>query len=1137
MRTYTPAYNEYVFPGWEWSAGVRTFTLSSIVETGLNSTSLPATTFDYDGLHLISATNGYGGTVEFDYEDIPWYEKTASDDKSDSFGEASDEPDWGGNVSLEKTQSDPDVYKIRINGTGTYEIAVDKTLRVGGVYRLYFEFKNTSLTDASNITVKVQHGDLPSESTTLDNLHSVPAGGNYYPVYYYVASQSSETSLLLSITCNGACRLNQADRKLVTSKYRVNTRTVKDAITNPTGNVYQYTYDDPTTNYSDQDCYTTSTLYGDECTEFRGNALAREIGPAGSNGDRRATITWYSQSDEQKGNPIASMAGTNEYNESFLFTNLSSYSAYWEIPNPNNYLSMERKDGDLALKTYYSGTSWAGGIKRQNFDVSDNEAILVHFKTGGANVGALLTAEAANWYTWGIYWQQAGSTATVQARYASSTALISYQNLTTLSIDQSKWYVLLLVMDNDHLYLRVWQRDNPANFGKYELYSLPAGIASNQSWHFRQWTNNGTLWIDEYSEGKLFNLSFSEYQTTNYPVHSTFSGSVDLKLRWTSLVKETRYNFEAGGSWYATRTTQEYNASEQNGTQYGNLTRSLASTSSSQNTAWQDYRLSLTGYYPNASSVYLVGLPAFSNQYACPGTTYNGQCSSNYAAPSYPPASMVIGSHVYLYDSHTSFTAPPTAGKLTAERQLIRWGVPATYSDPRYQDTTYGYDTWGNRTTVTAYTAEGTSSLATGGARTTTSCYGTGNGTTCTADNYHTFVGWEKSIPVTDVELITQYTYDYSCAAPNSLTDPNNQTTTAGYDNLCRMNKVVKPGDSDTYPTIRIERYDNNFSQNSKPFLVEVIQRITAATNITLSQRKFYNGLGQFIQVQTPSAVVADNACSTDSDTLPDTCDLFANTGYDAYGNAVQQTEPYALSHWQSAPETSYRDWLFASDRTTVSTYDALGRVFTILAPDGTYPTRNTYSLRNTAYPDPVGVFHNTDVKDARGNTTSNLIDVWGRTFRISPPTGPTVTYTYNALDQLTQANYGGAITTLTYDFSGRKLTMDDPDMGYWAYYYDALNLIRQTDAKGQRTCLYYDNLNRVTDKFFTSAGDCPTSPPTSDVKYIYDTYDDEDSTPYGIGHRTKMEDASGSTIWTYDQRGRMLTEIKTVTGSGDFKT
>ena len=584
-------------------------------------------------------------------------------------------------------------------------------------------------------------------------------------------------------------------------------------------------------------------------------------------------------------------------------------------------------------------------------------------------------------------------------------------------------------MDNDHLYLRVWQRDDPANFGKYELYSLPTGITSNQTWHFREWTNNGTLWIDEYSEGKLYNLSFSEYQTTNYPVHSAFSANVDLIIRWTRLVKDTQYNFEAGGSWYATRTTNEYNSSEQGGTQYGNLTRSLATTSSSQNVAWQDYRLTLTWYYPNASGVNLVGLPAFSNQYACPGTTYDGQCSSNYAAPSYPPANMLIGSHIYLYNSHTSFNTPPTFGKLTAERQFIRWGVPASYSDPRYQDTTYGYDTWGNRTTVTSYSSEGTSSLATGGARTTTSCYGTGNGTTCTADNYHTFVGWEKSVPVTGQELITQYTYDYSCAAPSSVTAPNNQTTTAGYDNLCRLNKVVKPGDSDTYPTIVINRYDNYFSQYADAFMVDIHQRVTAGSSTTFSQRKFYNGLGQLIQVQTPSAVVVDNACSTDSDTLPDTCDLVVDTKFDAYGNAIQQTVPYAIQAWYSGlTPTPYRDQQL-SQLKTVSTYDALGHVLTVLAPDGTYPTRNTYSFQIMVLPDTPGVLPKTDVKDARNYTTSSLADVWGRTVQVTPPTGPGVKYTYNALDQLTNVNYGGAFSTFTYDFLGRKF--NDERSGY----------------------------------------------------------------------------------------------------------
>ncbi|WP_343391853.1 RHS repeat domain-containing protein [Candidatus Amarobacter glycogenicus] len=42
-----------------------------------------------------------------------------------------------------------------------------------------------------------------------------------------------------------------------------------------------------------------------------------------------------------------------------------------------------------------------------------------------------------------------------------------------------------------------------------------------------------------------------------------------------------------------------------------------------------------------------------------------------------------------------------------------------------------------------------------------------------------------------------------------------------------------------------------------------------------------------------------------------------------------------------------------------------------------------------------------------------------------------------------------GAVTTITYDLLGRKMSMNDPDMGAWSYTYDtAGNLVAQTDAR-----------------------------------------------------------------------------------------
>ena len=153
---------------------------------------------------------------------------------------------------------------------------------------------------------------------------------------------------------------------------------------------------------------------------------------------------------------------------------------------------------------------------------------------------------------------------------------------------------------------------------------------------------------------------------------------------------------------------------------------------------------------------------------------------------------------------------------------------------------------------------------------------------------------------------------------------------------------------------------------------------------------------------------------------------------------------------------------------------------------------------------------------------------MWGRAKLVTPPTGPAVSFTYDALGNLLTATRGGATTTLTYDKAGRKLTMADPDMGNWSYVYDALgNMTRQTDARACATNLAYDALNRLTGKTYSN---CPT---TAAVTYTYD------SGTNGKGRRTSMGVTGGDyTSWTYDNRGRVLSENKQILpGGGQFIT
>ncbi len=123
-----------------------------------------------------------------------------------------------------------------------------------------------------------------------------------------------------------------------------------------------------------------------------------------------------------------------------------------------------------------------------------------------------------------------------------------------------------------------------------------------------------------------------------------------------------------------------------------------------------------------------------------------------------------------------------------------------------------------------------------------------------------------------------------------------------------------------------------------------------------------------------------------------------------------------------------------------------------------------------------------TRLTDAAGHTTRTLSDVWGRAAQVIPPTGPSVSYTYDIFDRLVNASRGGATTILIYDKAGRKTQMSDPDMGVWYYSYNALgSLTQQTDARTCTTALTYDLLNRLTGKSYS--GCAATTNPT----YTYD--------------------------------------------------
>ncbi len=585
-----------------------------------------------------------------------------------------------------------------------------------------------------------------------------------------------------------------------------------------------------------------------------------------------------------------------------------------------------------------------------------------------------------------------------------------------------------------------------------------------------------------------------ENPTYNLPHPEGQPANSDLEIWWVYTTIEENRTYNGNSSYVATKNEYQYLTSDQGNAQYGNRTKTISYWWNGYD--WGTYRGTLTKYFPKVSndtpntpenSRYLTGLRAYYNAYDC-----NGSCDFN------DPLTL-ISAHKWLYDYSGDANAQPANGVLTGERNLIFYATPPR-TNAQFADTEYDYDAWGNQDSLTVYTdATDSSNFGEGTeAQITTSCYGSGTAPTCSEDNYGTYMAWQKN----DLGHVTKFTYDKTKSVPTRLTDPNEAFTDATYDEFGRILTIVRMGDSTNYPTAVMSYHEPSGDFTNNPFWTEAQQRITGSTYFKI--RKYYNGIGQLLQTQVVGAVIGIYSRDIRSDTY-----------YDVAGRVYRQSVPYDVQtsyyYQEGDPEVAY----------TETTYDILGRTLIITAPDG---ATTSYSYTDGYISDVP--YLSTTVTNAREYDTTTQSDMWGRVVKVTPATGPTVSYTYDAADRLLETQRGGSTTTLTYDFGGRKESMTDPDMGGWSYTYDALGSLKtQTDARGCITTLDYDSINRLTGKSY-SGSCCGTA-----VTYSYD------AGTYGKGHRTGMNDGSGSTSWTYDNRGRVTQEIKVIGDTESFKT
>lgn len=450
------------------------------------------------------------------------------------------------------------------------------------------------------------------------------------------------------------------------------------------------------------------------------------------------------------------------------------------------------------------------------------------------------------------------------------------------------------------------------------------------------------------------------------------------------------------------------------------------------------------------------------------------------------------------------------------------WGYCQQVCDPGYYVSAYNpaTDFRGNITQITRYANAATEPAS--GAITETRAYDiTGNmvttNTSCcqqantsytqaTQYAYPTSQTRGSSDPNSPIHVTTTATYDFNTGVGLSSTDSNGRVSQISYyaDTLRPQNMYSPTG-----------AYVSHVYDEAAMSITQTTYQVGGV--LAEQSVKYLNGRGQ---VWREMALGANNVWD------------MVDVQYDAFSRITQQSRPYRTG------ETI--QW-------GITTYDALGRVSSTQAPDGstTLVFYNEVNRPNVASNTPGQTIR---IVDSWNNERWGRIDSSGRLAEVVEPNptgngsvdtgGLQTTYSYNTLNKLTGVIQGVQTRSFRYDSLGRlthqKLAEASARLndlgqyvtsgGTWSdtfTYDDRSNITSRTDARGVKTVFAYNNdpLNRLQSISYDTAGFGDTAHPISAAPSV--TYDYLTS-----GDLTRLNSVTTAGIstdtFTYDSEARI---------------
>ena len=428
---------------------------------------------------------------------------------------------------------------------------------------------------------------------------------------------------------------------------------------------------------------------------------------------------------------------------------------------------------------------------------------------------------------------------------------------------------------------------------------------------------------------------------------------------------------------------------------------------------------------------------------------------------------------------------------------------------------TYGYDSYGNKTSVTTANCAG----ASGGARFATQLIG--SAFAAPANQTITVAGTTASVtyatglfPTTVSNAATQSElrqYDPRFGAIIGLTGPNALATGWTLDDFGRVVRETAPDGTSTvsfYCVLSSSGLDTSSntagcatpaSGEAPPDAVAFLQmepRSTADAKTGPFVRTYSDRLGRMIRTVTQSFDGAGQP-SARSGAL-----IAQDLVYNSFGALVLQSQPYFLA---SASSTT----VGSNDvGATATTYDVLGRPTGTLTSDphgnAGSQTFGSFGARTAAQTSYAYAGLTTTTTNDKGQSRVEERNAIAEVVRITDATGAQLVHQTDAFGNLvaTKDALQNAIA-IAFDIRGNRLSVNDPDGGITLDCYDAL---------GELVAYQYANMRGAT-----APGACPTTPnngaavATTVTNWVTQAYD-------VLGRMTQRIEPEFASTWTYDK-------------------